>query len=130
MKKTALIALVATSLFACKDTPKPAETAATPPADTAQTASRGLENTTATLASKPPDSVVVEISERGIVTMDKREVNLDDLQKKLVDTVKTLKKKNGKAPDTIIYRSHGAMMGVRGAVKDAIQDAKTELKKQ
>ena len=130
MKKTALIALVVASLFACKDTPKPAETTMTVPVDTAQTASRGLENAQTPPTSKLSDSIVVNISERGLVTVGDREVDLDDLKTKLVDSVKTLQKKHGKGKDTIIYRSKGAMMGVRRAVKDAIQDAKTELKKQ
>ena len=113
-------------LFSCKETPKTTDNAATKAADS--TASRGIE-AVAAAPTTPPDSLIVEIDSMGKVKLGNRSIALDDLPKALVDSSNVLKKATGKAPKTITYKSRGAMMGVRGAVRDAIEEAQDSLKK-
>ena len=117
-------------LFACNETPKTNENAA----EMAQkaidsTAKRALE-AAAAMPTTLPDSLIVTIDSMGKVTFGNREIITDDLAKVLVDSSHALSKKFGKAPKIITYKSNGAMMGVRGAVRDAIDDAEEVLKKE
>jgi hypothetical protein len=117
-------------LFACKETPKPNGNAvemAQKAADS--TANRALQ-TTAAMPMTAPDSLIVMIDSMGKITFGNREIMTDDLAKALVDSSHALSKTFGKAPKTITYKSNGAMMGVRGAVRDAIDDAEDVLKKE
>ena len=124
MKHTPFTAfLLAFCLFSCKEAPKTTDNAAAQAADS--TANRGI----ATAATIPPDSLIVEIDSMGKVKLGNRSVALDDLQKALLDSSNALKKTTGQAPKTITYKSRGAMMGVRGAVRDAIEEAQDSLKK-
>jgi PBP1b-binding outer membrane lipoprotein LpoB len=132
MKQTIFTATLLSGLifFACKETPKP--TANT--AEMAQKAADSIANRSIeTMAAAPttlPDSLIVMIDSMGKTTLGNREVGSDDLTKILVDSCHSLKKTFGKVPKTITYKSNGAMMGVRGAVRDAIEDAQEILKKE
>jgi biopolymer transport protein ExbD len=127
MKQITFAAFLLTfCLFSCKETPKTTDNAATQAADT--TANRGIE-AMAAAPSTPPDSLIVEVDSMGKVKLGNRSIALDDLPKALVDSSNTLKKTTGQAPKTITYKSRGAMMGVRGAVQDAIEEAQDSLKK-
>ncbi len=111
-------------LFSCKETPKTTDNAAAQAADT--TANRGITASPTT----PPDSLIVEVDSMGKVKFgNNRDITLDDLPKALVDSSNTLKKATGHAPTTITYKSNGAMMGIRGAVQGAIEEAQDSLKK-
>ena len=112
-------------LISCKETPKTTDNTATKAVDT--TASRGIE--AAAAPTTPPDSLIVEVDSMGKVKLGNRSIALDDLPKALVDSSNALKKATGQAPKTITYKSRGAMMGVRGAVRDAIEEAQDSLKK-
>ena len=112
--------------LACKQTPKATDNTATQTA-TDSTAQRALE--AAAAPNITPDSIIVNVDSMGRVTLGNRSVTLEELPKLLVDSCKTLKKTTGNAPKTITYKSNGAMMGIRGAVKDAIQEARDSLKK-
>ncbi|MEY4905588.1 MAG: hypothetical protein RLZZ292_3403 [Bacteroidota bacterium] len=112
--------------FACKETPKTNNNAATAdqkPADSTQ--NRSVNAAPAVM----PDSLIVMIDSMGKVTLGNREYATDDLTKALIDSSLALKKTFGQLPKTITYKSNGAMMGVRGAVRDAIEDAQEALKK-
>ena len=111
--------------LACKQTPKATDNTTTQTAADS-TAKRALEATAAPKTT--PDSIIVSIDSMGKVTLGNRSVTLDELPKLLVDSCKTLKKTTGNTPKTITYKSNGAMMGIRGAVKDAIQEARDSLK--
>ncbi len=126
MKQLILTALVLSSVlfFACKETPKTDNNAAAT-ADSA--ANRGIE--AAAAPTVPHDSLIVNVDSMGKVTMGNREISLDDLPKVLVDSSRFLEKATGKAPKAIVCKSNGAMMGIRGAVHDAIDDAQDSLKK-
>ena len=112
--------------LACKQTPKATDNTATQAA-TDSTAQRALEAAAAPKIT--PDSIIVNVDSMGRVTLGNRSVTLEELPKLLVDSCKTWKKTTGNAPKTITYKSNGAMMGIRGAVKDAIQEAQDSLKK-
>lgn len=117
-------------LFACKETPKNNRNAAEMAQDAVDsTAKRALE-AAAAVPITLPDSLIVLIDSMGKVTFGNREIITDDLAKALVDSSHALSKTFGKAPKTITYKSNGAMMGVRGAVRDAIDDAEDVLKKE
>ena len=125
MKYTTFTAfLLAFCLISCKETPKTTDNAATKAVDS--TAGRGIEAVAPTV---PPDSLIVEVDSMGKVKLGNRSIALDDLPKALVDSSNALKKATGQAPKTITYKSRGAMMGVRGAVRDAIEEAQDSLKK-
>jgi hypothetical protein len=114
--------------FACKETPKTNDNAAT----SEQKSADSTKNRTVDAAPAPsvmPDSLVVMIDSMGKVTLGNREITTDDLSKALIDSSLSLKKTFGKLPKTITYKSNGAMMGVRGAVRDAIEDVQEALKK-
>ena len=124
MKYTTFTAfLLAFLLFSCKETPKTTDNAAAQAADS--TANRGIGSAPTT----PPDSLIVEVDSMGKVMLGNRSVTLDNLPKALVDSSNALKKTTGHAPTTITYKSRGAMMGIRGAVHDAIEEAQDSLKK-
>ena len=112
-------------LFACKKAPKVTDNTMTQTAADS-TAQRALEAAAAPKIT--PDSIIVNVDSMGKLTLGNRSISLYDLPKALVDSCKTLKKTTGNAPKTITYKSNGAMMGIRGAVKDAIQEARDSLK--
>jgi hypothetical protein len=112
--------------LACKETPKSTDTA-TAQSLADSTAKRALE--AAAAPKTTPDSIIIHIDSMGKVTLGNRPVDLDDLPKILVDSCQFLKKTTGNIPKTITYKSSGAMMGIRGAVRDAIQEAQDSLKK-
>lgn len=125
MKYTTFSAfLLAFLLFSCKETPKTTDNAA------AQATDSIANRNSQTAATPPPDSLIVNVDSMGRVTLGNRSVSLDDLPKVLVDSSNALKKTTGHAPKTIMYKSQGAMMGVRGAVSDAIEEAQDSLKKE
>jgi hypothetical protein len=128
MKQTIFTAtLLAFLCFACKETPKATDnTAAQTAADSI--AARALE--AAAAPTTPPDSLIVIVDSMGKVMLGNRSVTLDDLPKILIDSSNALKKTTGHAPTTITYKSRGAMMGIRGAVHDAIEEAQDSLKKE
>jgi hypothetical protein len=114
--------------FACKETPKTNDNAATTEQKSADSPkNRGVD--TAPAPSVMPDSLIVMIDSMGKVTFGNREFSTDGLAKALIDSNLALKKTFGQLPKTITYKSNGAMMGVRGAVRDAIEDAQEALKK-
>lgn len=112
--------------LACKETPKAADNGAMQ-ALADSTAKRVLEAAAAPTVT--PDSIIVNIDSMGNVKLGNRSVTLDDLPKMLVDSCNSLKKTTGNVPKTITYKSNGAMMGIRGAVRDAIEEAQDSLKK-
>jgi hypothetical protein len=133
MKQTIFTTALLSGLlfFACKETPKPT----TNTAEMAQkavdsTANRGIEAMTAA-PTTPPDSLVITVDSVGKVMMGNVEVkSMDNLSKMIIDSSNALKKTFGTAPKAIVCKSNGAMMGVRGAVRDAIDDAQNVLKKE
>jgi hypothetical protein len=122
-------AILSVSLFfACKETPKNNDNTAT----TGQKSADSTKSRTVEAASVPavmPDSLVVMIDSMSKITFGNREYTTDELTKALIDSSLSLKKAFGQLPKTISYKSNGAMMGVRGAVRDAIEDAEEALKK-
>jgi hypothetical protein len=132
MKQTLFNAtfLLGLLFVACKENPKPVDnTAAMAQKALDSTAARALE-AAAAVPTTPPDSLIVSIDSMGKVTLGNREVDLDNLEKILVDSSHALQKKFGKAPKTITYKSNGAMMGIRGAVRDVIDEAEDSLKRE
>jgi hypothetical protein len=114
--------------FACKETPKTNDNAVI----TEQKSADSTKNRNIDAASAPsvmPDSLIVMIDSMGKVTFGNREITTDDLSKALIDSTLSLKKTFGKLPKTITYKSNGALMGVRGAVRDAIEEAQEALKR-
>jgi hypothetical protein len=132
MKQTIFtVSLFITFLFiACKETPKTADTAATTTEKSIDsTTNRGLDG--ASVPSVAPDSLVVTVDSTGKVMIGKLEIkDMDKLAQILVDSSNALKKTFGKAPKVITCKSNGALMGIRGAVRDAIDDAQDVLKKE
>jgi hypothetical protein len=114
--------------FACKETPKTNENAAT----TEQKSADSTQSRSVNISPAPavmPDSLIVMIDSTGKIAFGNREYTTADLTKALIDSSLALKKTYGKLPKTITYKSNGAMMGIRGAVHDAIEDAQEALKK-
>jgi hypothetical protein len=132
MKQTLFTAglLAGILFFACKETPKAAENVATAAEKTVDsTVKRGIE--TATIGAVAPDSLILTVDSTGKIMMGNVEIkNMDNLAKMIVDSSNALKKTFGKAPKAIVCKSNGAMMGIRGAIHDAIDDAQEALKKQ
>jgi hypothetical protein len=131
MKQTIFTTLLSiTFLFiACKETPKTADTAATTTEKAVDSiTNRGLD--VAPVPTVAPDSLVVTVDSTGKVMIGKLEVqDINKLTQMLVDSSNALKKTFGKAPKVITCKSNGALMGIRGAIRDAIEDANEILKK-
>ena len=130
MKQLFFTTAILTSVlfFACKETPKNKDNAATAEQKSADsTKSRSVD--AASVRAVMPDSLIVMIDSTGKITFGNREYTTDDLTKALIDSSLALKKTYNKLPKTITYKSNGAMMGIRGAVHDAIEDAQQALKK-
>lgn len=117
--------------FACKETPKPVDNAAITAQKALDSAATRALEAVAAVPTIAPDSLVITVDSVGKVMMGNVEVkDMDNLAKLLVDSSNALKKTFGKAPKAIVCKSNGAMMGVRGAVRDAIDDAQDVLKKE
>lgn len=124
--KKGILSLIVVSFFACTEQPKTGDNTVTK-ADTL--ISPALNRSI--MADVSLDSLVVTADPKGHITVGNQVVEFDKLESKLVDTLQFMKKNYGKLPDTILYRSKGdVMMGTRGAIKDAINDAKTKVNKQ
>jgi arabinogalactan endo-1,4-beta-galactosidase len=122
--------LLGTLFFACKETPKTPENVATAAEKAVDTTTKRVIET-AVVPAIAPDSLIVTVDSTGKVMMGNVEIkNMDNLAKMIVDSSNALKKTFGKAPKTIVCKSNGAMMGIRGAIRDAIDDAQEALKKQ
>jgi hypothetical protein len=132
MKQTIFTATLLSSFlfFACKETPKSVDNTAKMAQNAVDSTSKRALEPAAVVPTTLPDSLVVMIDSMGKVTFGNREITTDDLAKALIDSSHALSKKFGKAPKTITYKSNGAMMGVRGAVRDAIDDAQDVLNKE
>lgn len=66
----------------------------------------------------------------GHMTMGGKTIKLEEVKAKLIDSLMTLKKAGKPMPDTIMYKTEGTvMMGVRGALKEAIDEACEAVKK-
>ncbi len=78
-----------------------------------------------------PNPYWITIDSTSKITFDGKEIkNLDVLQKMLTDSLKAMKKSGHPLPDTIMFRTEGTvMMGIRGAVHDAINDARAAAMK-
>lgn len=122
MKKI-ILALLVIHLFSCQDGSKPAENVVTK-ADTliSPALARSMEQAIAL------DSLVIVADAKGNITMGNQALSLEQLETKLADTLQFMQKTYGKTPDTILYRSKGeVLMGTRGAIRDAIEDAKKKV---
>ena len=124
MKK--IIALVAlSSIIACTEKPKSTENTVVK-TDTIPV-SASIRTVQDSLSS---DSLVVLVDSTGIIRVGNQKIKLENLETKLVDSLKVFKKKYGKLPDTILCRTKGdVLMGTRGAIKDAILDAQEKAEK-
>ena len=78
-----------------------------------------------------PNPYWVTIDSSSKITFDGKEIkDLDVLQKMLTDSLKAMKKSGQPLPDTIMFRTEGTvMMGMRGALHDAINDARAAAMK-
>jgi hypothetical protein len=131
MKKIILLLLVI-GFFACDDKPQQTDntvvkvdTVVSPVYPVSPVTPRGL------MAPVGFDSLVIVADTKGNIKIGDQTVDLEKLENKLVDTLQFMKRSYGRLPDTIIYHSKGdVLMGTRGAIKDAILDAKEKVKKQ
>lgn len=133
MKQTIFTATLVSGFlfFACKETPKPADNTAEMAQKAADSTAKRTLEAAATMPTTAPDSLIITVDSMGKVMLGKVAVtNMDNLSKMLVDSSNSLKKTFGKAPKVITYKSSGAMMGIRGAIHDAIDDAQEVLKKE
>lgn len=124
MKKMVLF-LVVSLFMACEEKPKTSETNVVN-ADSLSVASsiRSMKDSIAT------DSLVISVDSTGAIKMGNQKMSLETLETKLEDSLKIIKKKYGKLPDTILLRKKGdVLMGTRGAINDAIEDAKEKVEK-
>lgn len=117
-----ILFLIVVSLFSCTEAPKSTE-------------NTGVQTDTTTTRSMPQnmptDSLVIVVDSTGKITMGTEVVSFENLESKLVDSLTIIKKIHGKLPDTIICNTKGdVLMGTRGAIKDAILDAKEKVEKQ
>ena len=118
-KKIIFISILASALFiGCND----AEKASTPTTAEAIPPVRDIQE-----APTPrPNPYWVTIDSSSKIMFDGKEIkDLDVLQKMLTDSLKAMKKSGHSLPDTIMFRTEGTvMMGMRGALHDAINDAR------
>ena len=125
VKKIIFSSLLASMLFtACNNADK------TPTQATAETAA----DPTRDIQDAPPprpNPYWVTIDSSSKITFDGKEIkDLDVLQKMLTDSLKAMKKSGHPLPDTIMFRTEGTvMMGMRGALHDAINDARAAAMK-
>ena len=119
MKKLLLVPIVLLwLLYACDNTPQNTTMTLPPPPFIDRQINQLISN---------PYWIIIDST--GKITLAGKVVYLDSLQGKLEDSLKTLKKNGQPLPDTIMYKTEGTvMMGVRGAVKDAINDARAKIK--
>ena len=123
MKKVLLLLFVG-SLAACNDKPKSVVNTAVI-ADTLPVSA----STRAIKDSLPTDSLVIHVDSTGTIRLGNKKISLDELEDKLVDSMRIIKKNYSKLPDTILLRTNGdVLMGTRGAIKDMIMDAKDKVK--
>ena len=123
VKKLIFSSLLASTLFtACNNAEKTPSQAS----DQATLPSRDMQD-----APPPrPNPYWVTIDSMGKITFDGKEMDVDKLQKTLTDSLKSMKKSGHSLPDTIMFRTEGTvMMGIRGAVYDAINDARSAAMK-
>ena len=124
MKKMVFF-LVVSLFMACKENSKTSETNVVN-ADSLSVASsiRSMKDSIAT------DSLVISVDSTGEIKIANQKMSLETLETKLEDSLKIIKKKYGKLPDTILLRKKGdVLMGTRGAINDAIEDAKEKVEK-
>ena len=78
-----------------------------------------------------PNPYWITIDSTSRITFDGKEINdLATLQRILTDSLKAMKKSGHPLPDTIMFRTEGTvMMGMRGALRDAINDARAAAMK-
>jgi biopolymer transport protein ExbD len=120
MKKARLL-LFLVGAIACTEAPKTTDNTAVK-TDSLTVANRSLNDHSAT------DSLVINVDSTGNMTLGNQKVDIESLTTKLTDSLQSIKKQYGKLPDTIICRSKGdVLMGTRGAIKDAIMDAKEKV---
>lgn len=71
----------------------------------------------------------MEIEPNGMVIFGKQAIILDNLQSKISDSLKSYFAETKTLPDTIVYTTKGeVLMGVRGAVRDAIDGSLAQAK--
>ena len=118
IKKIIFSSILASTLFtACNNaekTPTQTTAEAMPPPRDIQDAPPPL-----------PNPYWITIDSTSKITFDGKEINdLATLQRILTDSLKAMKKSGHPLPDTIMFRTEGTvMMGMRGALRDAINDA-------
>lgn len=77
-----------------------------------------------------PNPYWVTIDSMGKITFAGQSMTIDKLEKTLTDSLIALKRSGQPMPDTIMYETRGTvMMGIRGAVGDAINDARAAAQK-
>ena len=123
-KKIVFSSIVAFTLFsACNNAEK----------TTSQTAAEAIPPTRDIQDAPPPRPNLywVTIDSSSNITFDGKEIkDLEVLQKMLTDSLKAMKKSGHPLPDTIMFRTEGTvMMGMRGALHDAINDARAAAMK-
>ncbi len=124
LKKIVLSSILASTLFiACNNAEK------TPTQTTADAVPPVRDIPEAPTPRPNPYWITIDSTSR--ITFDGKEIkNLDVLQKMLTDSLKAMKKSGHPLPDTIMFRTEGTvMMGMRGALHDAINDARAAAMK-
>ena len=96
--------------------------------DTAKHTSVPQEYDVQAMKTSPPDTLFVDVYQNGKIKMGSRNIDFDSLTSNLTDTLRKIKKRTGRFPKVIHSRSNGeVLMGVRGATRDAIKDAKDSV---
>lgn len=110
-------------LVACSNNPQP-DSKVPAPEPVIADSSHTIASTNA-----KPTIWTMEIEPNGMVIFGKQAIVLDNLQSKLSDSLKTYFAETQTLPDTIVYTTKGeVLMGVRGAVRDAIDGSLAQAK--
>jgi biopolymer transport protein ExbD len=110
MKNNLMFIALIVSVLSCREAPKSVDTTTT-------------ENTSKALITEN-NSHWILVDSTGKILFGNQPTELDSLENKLVDSLLSIRKATGIVPDTILFTTKGdVLMGMRGALADAIQIA-------